>query len=172
MEGCAEGAVVRSALVSSLSDLGEKITNIVSKVQDNFRASTDLYEFIRLGNKNGITALFGVSHAYSDCMKTLGVRTKAELEQLWKKCYREAEVRDAVEMVLEGEQAFAEFVAEVEKELIPYEDKSISKGPAMAGQVLPKDLGLFDATSGQPVTLDTYWKESKFTLFVLIRHFG
>ncbi len=165
-------ATNRGMVVSSLSDLSERIVGVVNRVWENYRASTDLYEFIKRGNREGITALYAVSHAYSDCMKRVGVQTRVELEQLWGQHYSDPQVRDAVEAVLEAEEKFAEFVARVEEELVPCENVSVSNDPAIVGQVLPKDLGLLDASSGQPTTLDAYWKESKFTLFVLVRHFG
>lgn len=164
--------VPRSVLISSVSTLSEKIECVVSQVRENFKASTDLYDFIKLGNRNGISALFAVSHAYSDCMKAMGVRTKAEMEQLWGKHYSDVLVRDTVEALLDGEESFTEFLAEVERELIPCEDESVTNDPAMVGQVLTKDLTLLDVSSGQHSTIDAYWKGTKFTLFVVVRHFG
>ena len=162
-------------LVSSLSTLQEKCTAVLQQARKNFQARKDLHHYLSFFNENGIGTLFGVSSAYADCMKTLGVRTKEEFEQLWKQHSSDPGVKEAVEGMLEGEKKFAEFVAEVDNEMgnTPYEDENgCSEDPAAVGQVLPKDLHLLDATSGQPVTLDTYWKESKFTLFILIRHFG
>lgn len=162
----------RAALISSILWLGEKIESVVRQVEENFNASSDLYHFMKLGNRNGITPLFAVSHAYSDCMKRVGVQSRVELERLWAQHYGHAEVRDAVETLLEAEEAFTELVGKVERKLVPYEDMAIANRPAIVGKLLPKELGLIDASSGQPTTLDTYWKDSKFTLFVLVRHFG
>jgi hypothetical protein len=164
--------LARSLLISSVSALSEKIESVVSRVRENFRASSDLYEFIKLGNKNGVTGLYAVSHGYSDCMKAVGVRTRAELEQLWRRYYSDEQVRDAVEALLEGEGAFTQFLEEVERELIPLEDKGATQSPAAVGKVLPEDLALLDVSSDRLTTLDTYWKDSKFTLFVVVRHFG
>ena len=168
----AAGPEGRAALISSILWLSEKVESVVRQVEENFKVSSDLYHFMKLGNRNGITALFAVSHAYSDCMKRVGVQSRVELERLWAQHYSHADVRDAVEALLEAEEAFNEFVGKVERKLVPYEDVAITKRPATVGQLLPKELGLIDASSGQPTTLDMYWKDSKFTLFVLVRHFG
>lgn len=168
----ARSAHSSSALSSSVSTLGEKIKSVVSHVRENFKASTDLYDFIKVSNRNGISVLYVVSHAYSDCMEAAGVRTKAELQQLCRQHYSDVKVKVAVETLLEGEKSFTEFLVEVERELIRLEDESVTNNPAMVGQVLPKNLTLLDVSTSQHSTIEAYWKGTKFTLFVVVRHFG
>ena len=161
-----------AVFISSVSALSERIVSVVSQVREYFRASSDLYDFIKLSNRKGISALYAVSHAYSDCFKEVRVQTRVELEQLWGQLYSDPQVRDAVEALLRGEESFMELLTEVERELIPFENQSVTNDPAIVGQVLPRDLALLDVSSGQRSMIEEYWKGSKFTLFVVVRHFG
>lgn len=167
-----ESSSSRALLISSVSALSERIVNVVGQVRKYYKTSSDLYAFIKLDNRRGVSALYAVSYAYSDCFKAVGVQTRAELEQLWSRHYSDPQVRDAVEVLLEGEESFTELLTEVERELIPCEEKSVANGPAAVGQLLPGDLTLLDVSSGQHSMIEEYWKGSKFTLFVVVRHFG
>lgn len=162
---------VRALLVSSLGALRDSIAKVVQQGRANYKASKDVHDYMRGGNDRGIGKLFGW-RPYTECMKRTAVQTRAELEQLWRRHYVHPEVRDAVDDLLEVEEDFAEFVNEVDKELSLYEDKIAYKDVAEMGQMLPKDLEVIEASSGQLATLESYWKGSKFTLFVVLRHFG
>ena len=162
-------------LISSLSTLKEKFVSLLKQARKNFKAATNVHQYISWDNRHdGIATLFAISLAYSDCMKEVSVQTRAELEQLWGQHFDDPKVRDAVESVLEEEKHFTEFISEVDKELQkhPFEDEIGANDPAFVGQILKSDLGLLNAASNQPIMLDKYWKESKFTLFILVRHFG
>ncbi len=116
--------------------------------------------------------LIAVVTGYIECMGKLGVRTRKELEKLWDVHYNEPGVEDAVKHLLQAENSFSEFVAEVENKLSSFEDKLTTNAAAQVGQVLPKDQSLIDIPSGKPITLEECWKGAKFTLFVLLRLFG
>lgn len=165
---------VQNLLVSCLSVLAEKIEKCVNLTREDFKASTDLYEFVMYSHdvNHGIMKLIAATPGYVECMQKLGVKTKAELEQLWAKHYGEPGVKEAVEKLLEAEKKYAEFIAEVESELSPNENKLTINDAAKEGEMLPKDHGLIEIPSGQPVTLESCWKGAKFTLFVLLRLFG
>lgn len=161
----------KSSLLSAISTLSEKIAGAVNKVREDFKAAEDIYEFLD-STKNaasGIRQLFVVS-LYIECFESMGVKTRAELEKLWAKHYKDHKVREAVEELLDSEDSVREFAVEVEKVLRLHEQKS--NPPAKLGQVLPKDLLLTDAETGQEMPLEAYWKGSKFTWFVFLRHFG
>lgn len=160
----------KSLLLSSISTLSGKIAGTVKQAREDFKAASDVYEFMSTKNiAAGIRKLF-IMPLYIECFSSMGVNTRAELQQLWAKHYNDHEVREVVEELLEHEDSMQEFAVEVDKELRLHEKKS--NPPAKVGQVLPKDLTLTDAETGQEMTLETCWKESKFTWFVFLRHFG
>lgn len=157
-------------LLSAISNLSEKIASTVKQAREDFKAASDVYEFINTRNvAAGILKLF-IMPLYIECFKSVGVKTRAELEELWTKQYSDHDVREIVEELLENEDSVREFAVEVDRELILHEKKS--NPPAEVGQALPKDMALIDAETGQEMPLETYWKESKFTWFVFLRHFG
>lgn len=160
----------KAHLLSAISSLNEKIASAVKQAREDFKAAPDVYEFMNTKNiAAGIRKLF-IMPLYIECFKSLKVKTRAELEQLWAKQYADSEVRETVEELLENEDSVREFAMEVDKELTLHEKKSSS--PAKVGQALPSDMMLTDAETGRDMPLETCWKESKFTWFVFLRHFG
>ena len=169
-----EGAEpVGSLLVSSLSALTEKIQSTVEGAREAY-SQAELFEFLAYSHDAnwGVMKLFAVTPAYAECLKKLGLQSKAELEQLWEKHDGEPGVKDAVQKLLLAENSFTEFVDEVEGKLIPFENRLTTKEPVQVGQHLPKDHPLIDVSSGKSLTLEACWKEAKYTLFVLLRLFG
>ena len=163
-----------SLIVTSVLAVKEKLDSVVEQGKENFRAAVDVNEYIRMDNKShGIVLIFRtMMPAYAECMENLGVKTRSELEALWGKHYRNSHVRESVELLLDAEENHKEFIAMVDKELMEYEEKVAFKDTTVVGQELPKNIGLIDVVSGDRSLLETYWKESKFTLFILLRHFG
>ena len=139
-----------SLLASSILTLKDSFGSVVRQAKHDFRGSPSVY----------------------DCMEKVGVKTKAELEQLWEQHSNDPQVRGVVKALLEAEEEFAEFIIEADKSLIPQEDVRVINDTAIAGKVLPKDLTLIDAVSGLPSPLESCWKGAKFTLFMLVRHHG
>ncbi len=115
-----------------------------------------------------IVAVYGSS----ECMTKLGVGTRAEMEKLLEEYLGNPDVKEAVHALQSAEKNWLDFVAEVESKLAIEEDKLTTNSPASIGKQLRKDLCLTDATSGHPANLESLWKESKYTLFMYLRHFG
>lgn len=161
----------KSLLLSVISILSEKIAGAVNQAREDFKAAVDVHEFLD-STKNvaaGIRQLF-IMPLYIECFVSMGVKTRAQLEKLWAKHYRDHKVRETVEELLDNEDSVRELAMEVDNVLSLHEQKS--NPAAKLGQVLPKDLILTDAETGQETPLETYWKGSKFTWFVFLRHFG
>ena len=97
------------------------------------------------------------------------VKTKAEL---WTKHYSELGVKTAVECLLEAEKHFTQLTNDIDEKVSLQEDKFTTNAPAQTGETLSKDCTLIAILSGQPTMLETYWKEAKYTLFVLLCLFG
>ena len=160
----------KMSLLSAISTLSGKISGAVKEARENFQGASDVYEFLSTENVSaGIRKLF-VMPLYIECFKSLGIQTRAQLEELWRKSYSDHRVRDTVEDLLENEDSICEFAKEVDKELALHEKKT--KPFAHVGQSVPKDLALTDADTGEEMQLETCLNGSKFTWFVFLRHFG
>lgn len=163
-----------SVLVSSLTALAERIERVVQRTREDYETTTDFLEFLvyRKDPEKSILKLLDVMVAYIECMKSVGVKTKVEVEQLWTKHYSEPGVKTAVESLLQAEKHFTELTTEMESKLSPQEVKSVTGDPPKAGETFSIDSTLIAIPSSQQTTLEAYWKEAKYTLFVLLRLFG
>lgn len=162
----------KELLLSALPALSAKVGSVVERVRELYSASSDVSEFMEVGQGRGLRHLFSVTPAYAQCMRKVGVKSRVELEGVWARHYGDPEVREAVDALMEEEDDFHQLVAQVEKKLSASEDEATTHPPASVGQLLPKDLQLTEASSGQNVPLGASWTGSKFTLYVLLRHFG
>ena len=161
---------VQSLLVSQLTAHAKKIESVIELTRADF-LQADFDDFLVYINdaNHGILKLCAIFVSLAECIEKLGVRTRAELEQLWSKHYGEPEVKEAVDYLLEAEKSYASFLTEMENKISPGENKLRVKNAAQGGQTLPKDLSLIAMPSGQPKALEECWKGAKFTLFVLLR---
>lgn len=168
-----EDRPVEKLLVASLLTLAKKIEGAVDRTREDYNKA-DLYEFITYSHdkSHGIMKLLAVVFAYAECMKELGLRSKRELEQLWRKHSQEPGVKDAVENLVQAEEKFANFVADIERKVNPLENKLTVKDKPQVGHELPKEYSLIEIPSGQKVPIESCWKGAKFTLLVLLRLFG
>ena len=159
-----------SLLVTSLQSLERGLRQMVKKARKDFLTLT-LDEFLSGDNyQGGVYSAYPVQ-LYVDCMVSVGVSSREELEELWKEHYRHASVRDSVEEVMMAEEEYRSFITEADEEVQRYEDGIASASMATVGCQLPKDLTLLEAVSGQATSLESIWTKSRFTLFILQRHF-
>lgn len=167
-----EAEAGRSLLLSALSQLSGSVGRVVQEVREGYQACSDVDDFIRMGDGVRIGRLFAVVSSYAQCMETVGVRSRVELEKFWARHFVHPEVREAVETLLEEEDNFHQLVEEVDSRVSDIEDRLTTNPPASEGQLLPGNLELIESPSGQQTTLEESWKGSKSTLYVCIRHFG
>ena len=161
----------RTQLVAALQTLERGLRQMVENTRKNFLALT-LDEFLGGDNRQSLLYSAYPVQLYVDCMVSVGVSSREELEQMWKEHYRHADVRDSVEEVLGAEEEYRSFMAEADEEVQRYEDSIALGSVATVGcQLPPRDLTLLEAASGRPVSLESIWTKSRFTLFVLQRHF-
>ena len=161
----------KSLLLSSLGKLTEGINKVVEEGRRAYKEA-GLDEYLRFETPKGVRCLFQPVPLYVDCMKAVNVRTRAELEHLWRGYYSDHAVQESVEELLGAEESYEEFVAEVDQDLQKSGDKLALPDVVTVGKQLPTELSLTEAKSGDTVCLESYWKRSKSTLFVLIRHFA
>ena len=161
-------------LASSLAGITEKVESAVKLTREEFEKATDLQKFIIYKNdvSYGVMKLAAPVMGYAECMTKMGVKTKAELEQLWEKHIAEPQVKEAVDNLLKAEKNFTDCLNEIEQKLLLQEDQLTTNQEAQGGQEFPKGHSLTEIPSGQPTSPEACWKESKFTLFVFLRLFG
>ena len=153
----------------------KKLTEVVEQTVEEGRKRYEpwtVLEYISLANKDGIRQMFRPMPAYAECMLGLGVKSRTGLEQLWMGLYRDSEVRECVDELLSAEESYEEFIAEVEEKLQKEEGKCAVASAVTVGHQLPRDLSFIEAKSGEVTSLQSHGKQLKFTLLVLIRHFG
>ena len=165
---------MEAELVPALSTLSGTIEDAIEHTRCVFKEATDLEHFLAYSDdiKHGTQMLATPIFGYVDCMEKVGVKTKAELEELWSKNIDKPGVRDAIEKLQLAEKHLKELVDEIAAKLGPLEDKATVNGPAKVGEIFPKDYKVMEIPSGQQTTLEESLKGSKFTLFVLLRLFG
>ena len=161
----------RSLLVSTLHQITECLESTVGESKDVFQATQDVHNYISLDNPKGIRQLFAPMAVYARALSTLGYRTWQEVEGCVSKHYRIEAVQQTVEDLLSAEESYKNLVSTVEIDLEKYETKQAYKKTITAGDFLPAELTL-SLVDGSIPTLESYLKRSKFTLFILIRHFG
>ena len=62
---------------------------------------------------------------YMDCLKAVGVKTQAELDEMWKGCYHDKEVvRESVEELLSLEESLQEFYDNTDVEIQKKKNRS------------------------------------------------
>ena len=158
-------------LTSSLPRVTEKLGEVIEKTRHDLY-NQDIYKFMDKENDNGICQLYAMMPVYAKCLNDTQVSTRARLERLWVDYSDHPRVTEAVDKMFEAEDRFEDFVDEIERVLREREKEFAVKGSALAGQALPKDLPVITASTGTPSTLEECWSGSKYTLFVLLRHFG
>ena len=174
---------MENILATSLHNLSESFHSAVDSARIEFEASTDVYQFLKYEDQylkkeeptkiENMARLFAVAvYGQAECMKKLGVGTRAEMEKLWGEHLTNPDVSEAVDALLNAERSWLEFVDQVDQKLAIEEDKLTTSSPAHAGKQLPRDLCIFNASSGQQADLDSLCKASKYTLFMYVRNFG
>ena len=109
---------------------------------------------------------------YFETLTTAGVKTRAELERAWEEYSQDDDIQGCVRAVLRAEEGYHQLIAEVDA-LVMREDeeKALPTNEiCTVGSSLPKDITLINPASGDTVTLESVWKRSPRTLFVLMRH--
>ena len=162
----------RATLISSLQQITESLETTVSDAKRNFQSSGEVQSYISLDNPSGIRRLFAPMTVYANAISSVKCKTWKEVEHCLSSHYRDADVCEAVEGLLSAEDAYKDFVVMVETELIKHEEQCAVENAITVGDPLPPDMTLTSATDGQPVTLRSHWESSKYTLLILMRHFG
>ena len=164
--------VAKAVMLPALRKLNQELTKMIEGGKVNFHAmrSDRLEEFLKVDCEVGLMEL-EPSLNYVDCLKAVGVKTRAELEEMWKSCYHDKEVRECVEELLSLEESLQELYDDIDVEIQKAEDRLAIQNVTKVGEQLPADLALIKCRSKQVVNLENVLKHSKFTLFVPIKFY-
>ena len=167
-----DGDVVKAVLLSALQKLNQELTKKVGDGRENFEKMKfdRLDEFLNNDCKVGIVNVAPI-FSYVECLKTVGAKTRAELEEMWKGSHDE-EVRESVEELLSLEESLQELFDDIDVELQIKEDQLAIQNVTKVGDQLPSDLSLSKCRSGEMVQLEDVLKQSKFTLFDALKFYS
>ena len=171
-ESSGRGEVTTEHVVEAIEKLTRGIEHVLREAKDGYAACVNIDDFLRIDAKCGIRQMFRAMPIYAECMVTLGVKTRAEQDQLCSTLFQYPEVRECYDALLNTEEAFNDFSKSVNVELQKEETKMIPRNVTTTGSRLPEELSLVDATTGDEVGLTSLCARSTFTVMVLMRHFG
>ena len=163
---------VKAVMLPALRRLNQELAKIVEDGRVNFQAmrSDRLEEFLNVDCKVGLIALRPMSN-YVCCLKAVGVKTRAELEEMWKESYHDEEVRECVEELLSFEESLQELYDDIDVEIQKAEDRLAFQNITKVSDQLPEDLALVKCRSREVVKLEKVLKQSKFTLIVALKFY-
>ena len=166
------GGATNTVLLSALRKLNQELSKRASDGRKNFEAMKfdRLNEFLTFDCEVGIINV-DLLFSYVQCLKTVGAKTRAELEQIWKGCYQDKEVRECVEELLSLEASIQELYDDIDVEVQKAEDQLAIQNITKVGEQLPADLALTNCSSGEMVNIENIWKQSKFTHFVFLKFY-
>lgn len=166
------GEVAKERFIEAIEKLTRGIERVVGEAKEDYAACANIEDYLRMDAKGGMRQMFRVMPIYAECMASLGVKTRAEQDQLcstWSHC---PEVRECYDILLNTEDTFNDFSKSANVELQKEEAKMIPPNVTKIGCRLPEELSLVDARTGDEVGLTCLCTRSTFTVMVLMRHFG
>ena len=166
------GGATNTVLLSALRKLNKELSKRASDGRKNFEAMKfdRLNEFLTFDCEVGIISVAPL-FSYVQCLKAVGAKTRAELEEMWKRWYHDEEVRECVEELLSLETSIQELFNDIDVEVQKVEDQLAIQNITKVGEQLPADLALTNCCSGEVVNLGNVWKQSKFTHFVFLKFY-
>ena len=166
------GGAANTVLLSALRKLNQELSKRASDGRKNFEAMKfdRLNEFLTFDCEVGIISVAPL-FSYVQCLKAVGAKTRAELEEMWKRWYHDEEVRECVEELLDLETSIQELFNDIDVEVQKVEDQLAIQNITKVGEQLPADLALTNCSSGEMVNIENIWKQSKFTHFVFLKFY-
>ena len=163
---------VKAVMLPALRKLNQELTKMIEDGKENFQEmrSDHLEEFLNVDCEVGIITLRPMLN-YLHCLKAVGAKTRAELEEMWKGCYHDKEVRECVEELLSLEESLQELYDDIDVEIEKVEDQLAVQNIAKEGEQLPADLALIKCRSKEVLNLENVWKQSNYTLFVPLKFY-
>ncbi|GFO25969.1 selenoprotein l [Plakobranchus ocellatus] len=150
----------QSTVKALLSDITDHCENIIANAKTCVQG--DVEKFV----SKDISKLFQLVGVYKNAFQRLKVNSKRELEEIVSHFFRCDEIREKFDYLLDSEQAWDDFLQEVDSQLVVSDTK-----PLVEGEPGPNDTSVVDARTGQTTTLEEFLGSGPLVL-VLLRHFA
>ena len=162
----------REEVLAAVSKLSASLKQMVEDGRANYKKSGDINDFVHsrgADHMHGLLTVYPVQ-LYADCFKTLGVETRASLESLWAQHCGHPDIQEAVEDLLGAEEGYREFIGELDQIMNAHEEE-IALPVVSKGECLNADVSFVCGASGDTVSLNSLLEKSKYTLFILRKHY-
>lgn len=159
-------------LQSVINELSTSLRKMVEGGLAHLEKSKDINDFVTsrgAENLHGLLSVYPVQ-LYAECFKSLGMKSRTELETLWGKNFHHEEVRDAVEELLLAEDNYRSLVQELDRRMHAHEE-AVALPVVVAGECLRTEATFVEARSGDTISLKALLQKSLYTLFVLRKHY-
>ena len=159
-------------LLQAVRTLTNDLNKMVDEGRRQYQSSPDINDFVlsRGSDKHhGLLLVYPVN-LYVECLKTVGVKSRDELEALWASLYSDPAVSECVENLLAAEDRWVDFISELDREMEAHEERT-ALPIVQGGEQFPLDIPLIEPKTGDTVQLKSCFEKSKYTLFILRKHY-
>lgn len=157
-------------VLAAVANLSASLCKMLKDGRESFRTcEADINDFVRSHGKEdfyGLLTLYPVQ-LYVHCFKSLGLKSRKELECLWSRYFSDEEMQVAVEELLSAEEDYKAFIEELDQIMAAHEEKTAL--PVTAH--LESDAIFTEASTGDSVSLTDLLQKSPYTLFILRKHY-
>ena len=105
-------------------------------------------------------------------MSRLSAKTKKELDEVFNRHSQDKDVTARLGELTVAEEKYESLMARIHQVVVESESKAAVEEITTVGKTLLQNIALVEAKLGETVTLESFWKKSKYTLFFFMRHFG
>lgn len=162
----------KQQVFTAVNKLSAALNKVVEDGRANFDQTEDINKFVLsrgAEDLHGLLSIYPVQ-LYADCFKSLGVKSRVELEAFWSQNIQDEDLQESVEELLRAEEGYKAFVEELDQNMNTHEEKAALPVVSM-GEHLHTDVTFVDGSTGGTVSLNDLLKKSRYTLFVLRKHF-
>lgn len=169
----AEDSGGKDCVLAAVAKLSASLNEMVQDGRENYKQTGSINDFVKSHGKDsphGLLTLYPVQ-LYAECFKSLGVKSRRELEDLWSGWYlRDEDMQRAAKELLSAEEAYEGFVEELNQIMATHEEETAL--PVITrGEHLLTDATFTDAGTGDSISLSNLLKKAPYTLFVLRKHY-
>ena len=168
----------KAILVEALVNLTEVLESCTIRCEESFQKSVSIEDFVKISAdrmakpSHMFYANLPILGAYAECMSRLSVKTKRELDEIFNRHSQDQEVTTRLGDLTAAEEKYESLMARIHQVVVESENKAAFLEITTVGKILPQNIALVEAKLGETVSLESYWKKSKYTLFIFMRHLG
>ncbi len=162
----------REEVLAAVNKLSSSLKQMVQDGRANYERSLDINDFVRSHGADQLHGLLTVYpvRLYTECFKSLGVKTRASLEALSATYSHSSDMQESVKKLLLAEEGYKCFILELDEVMNDHEEKTALPVVGV-GEHLHTAATFVDGITGDLVTLNSIVEKSQYTLFVLRKHY-